>query len=190
MSSRDSLFSRPNQTSALLSPTTVTAGLSELGDVVVFSSEVQPKATSPCQVPTPPVLSHVLRSRTHSARRHARSSASPPPAPSRPPAPAPVESSRDATARVRGQLGLISERHGDFLQLINCPTGMENSLTISFFAEPDTFLMFADADRIVDAPIEPDVKASAPLKEAFPSIDGLQVFDVDVNLRQFPCSSR
>ncbi|KAJ1370489.1 Exosome complex protein [Parelaphostrongylus tenuis] len=50
--------------------------------------------------------------------------------------------------------------------------------------EPDTYLMFADGDRIVDASIEPDVKSSRPLKEPFPPIDNLQVFDVDVNLRR------
>lgn len=50
--------------------------------------------------------------------------------------------------------------------------------------EPDTYLMFADGDQIVDAPIEPDVKASSPLKESFPPIFDLQLFDVDVNLRK------
>lgn len=44
--------------------------------------------------------------------------------------------------------------------------------------------MFIDGDRIVDAPIEPDVKASTPLKESFSSIDNLQSFDVDINLRR------
>lgn len=51
-------------------------------------------------------------------------------------------------------------------------------------AEPDTYLMFADGEHIVDAPIEPDVKASNPLKEALPQIENLQIFDVDVNLRR------
>ncbi|VDL67336.1 unnamed protein product [Nippostrongylus brasiliensis] len=44
--------------------------------------------------------------------------------------------------------------------------------------------MFADGDKIIDASIEPDIKASRPLKEPFPTIDNLQVFDVDVNLRR------
>uniref|UniRef100_A0A0M3IJM6 EGF-like domain-containing protein n=1 Tax=Ascaris lumbricoides TaxID=6252 RepID=A0A0M3IJM6_ASCLU len=44
--------------------------------------------------------------------------------------------------------------------------------------------MFADGERIVDAPIEPDVKASSPLKDSFPAIDNLQLFDVDINLRK------
>lgn len=30
--------------------------------------------------------------------------------------------------------------------------------------EPDTYLMFADGDKIIDASIEPDIKASRPLK--------------------------
>ncbi|VDL87663.1 unnamed protein product, partial [Nippostrongylus brasiliensis] len=38
--------------------------------------------------------------------------------------------------------------------------------------------------KIIDASIEPDIKASRPLKEPFPTIDNLQVFDVDVNLRR------
>ncbi|VDN18466.1 unnamed protein product [Gongylonema pulchrum] len=50
--------------------------------------------------------------------------------------------------------------------------------------EPDTYLMFADGEHVVDAPIEPDVKASNPLKEALPRIENLQSFDVDVNLRR------
>lgn len=50
--------------------------------------------------------------------------------------------------------------------------------------EPDTFLMFSDGDKIIDAAIEPDVKASRPLKEPFPEITNLQTFDVDVNLRK------
>ncbi|VDM93363.1 unnamed protein product, partial [Onchocerca ochengi] len=50
--------------------------------------------------------------------------------------------------------------------------------------EPETFLMFADGNYIVDTPIEPDVKASNPLKEALPQIENLQTFDVDVNLRR------
>uniref|UniRef100_A0AAF5Q0L6 EGF-like domain-containing protein n=13 Tax=Wuchereria bancrofti TaxID=6293 RepID=A0AAF5Q0L6_WUCBA len=50
--------------------------------------------------------------------------------------------------------------------------------------EPETFLMFADGNHIVDTPIEPDVKAPNPLKEALPQIENLQTFDVDVNLRR------
>lgn len=51
-------------------------------------------------------------------------------------------------------------------------------------SEPETFLMFTDGTHIVDTPIEPDVKASNPLKEALPQIENLQTFDVDVNLRR------
>lgn len=44
-------FSRPNQnTSMIFSPTTIAAGLDDLGNVVVFDESVQPKASSPCQV--------------------------------------------------------------------------------------------------------------------------------------------
>lgn len=50
--------------------------------------------------------------------------------------------------------------------------------------EPETYLLFADGERIVDAPIEPDVKASRPLKEPLPFVDNLQVFDVDINLKR------
>lgn len=50
--------------------------------------------------------------------------------------------------------------------------------------EPETFLMFADGNYIVDTPIEPNVKAPNPLKEALPQIENLQTFDVDVNLRR------
>ncbi|VDK47362.1 unnamed protein product [Anisakis simplex] len=50
--------------------------------------------------------------------------------------------------------------------------------------EPETYLMFLDGERIVDAPIEPDIKASNPLKESFPSIDNLQLFDIDIQLRR------
>ncbi|PAV62586.1 hypothetical protein WR25_26419 isoform C [Diploscapter pachys] len=50
--------------------------------------------------------------------------------------------------------------------------------------EPDTYLMFSDGDKIIDAPIEPDIKANKPLMDALPAIDNLQTFDVDVNLRK------
>ncbi|KAM3721677.1 Low-density lipoprotein receptor-related protein [Dirofilaria immitis] len=50
--------------------------------------------------------------------------------------------------------------------------------------EPETFLMFVDGSYIVDTPIEPDIKAPNPLKEALPQIENLQTFDVDVNLRR------
>lgn len=50
--------------------------------------------------------------------------------------------------------------------------------------EPDTYLMFADGDQIIDAPIEPDVKAPNPLKETLPPIENLQLFDIDINLRR------
>lgn len=45
-------------------------------------------------------------------------------------------------------------------------------------------MMFIDGDRIVDATVVPDIKASAPLREAFPPFPNIQLFDVDVNLRR------
>jgi hypothetical protein len=50
--------------------------------------------------------------------------------------------------------------------------------------EPETYLLFADGERIMDAAIEPDVKSASPLKEALPIIDNLQLFDVDIKLRK------
>uniref|UniRef100_A0AC35U3P2 EGF-like domain-containing protein n=1 Tax=Rhabditophanes sp. KR3021 TaxID=114890 RepID=A0AC35U3P2_9BILA len=41
---------RPNQTNFIMSPTTVAAGYSELGDVVAFDQLAQPKSTSPCHI--------------------------------------------------------------------------------------------------------------------------------------------
>ena len=43
------------------------------------------------------------------------------------------------------------------------------------FSEPDTFMMFIDGDRIVDATIVPDIKASTPMKEQFPAMPNIQV---------------
>lgn len=53
-----------------------------------------------------------------------------------------------------------------------------------FFSEPDTFMMFIDGDRIVDATIVPDIKASTPMRDQFPVLPNIQHFDVDVNLRR------
>jgi hypothetical protein len=44
--------------------------------------------------------------------------------------------------------------------------------------------MFIDGDRIVDATLVPDIKASSPLRDAFPPFPNIQQFDVDVNLRR------
>ncbi|CAK5111340.1 unnamed protein product [Meloidogyne enterolobii] len=44
--------------------------------------------------------------------------------------------------------------------------------------------MFIDGDRIVDATLVPDIKASSPLRDAFPPMPNIQQFDVDVNLRR------
>lgn len=52
------------------------------------------------------------------------------------------------------------------------------------FAEPETYLLYADGDVINDAPIEPDVKSSRPLKQEIPAIENLQLFDVDVAQRR------
>ena len=45
-------------------------------------------------------------------------------------------------------------------------------------------MMFIDGDRIVDATVVPDIKASSPLRDAFPALPNVQLFDVDVNLRR------
>ncbi|PIO68007.1 Low-density lipoprotein receptor domain class A [Teladorsagia circumcincta] len=129
--------SKPNQTSLLLSPTTVAASLKDLGDVVVFSSENQPKGSSPCQI-------------TDNLRK----------------SPCPQ---------------LCFSSPGTQSPSCACARGILKGRTCE---EPDTYLMFTDGDKIVDASIEPDIKASRPLKEPFPTIDNLQVFDVDVNLRR------
>jgi hypothetical protein len=44
-------------------------------------------------------------------------------------------------------------------------------------------MMFIDGDRIV-ATVVPDIKASSPLRDAFPPLPNIQLFDVDVNLRR------
>lgn len=44
------MFSRPNQTALLLSPSTVAAGLADLSDIVAFDQLSQPKISSPCQI--------------------------------------------------------------------------------------------------------------------------------------------
>uniref|UniRef100_A0A158P9R2 EGF-like domain-containing protein n=1 Tax=Angiostrongylus cantonensis TaxID=6313 RepID=A0A158P9R2_ANGCA len=128
---------RLEKTSLLLSPTTVAAALKDLGDVVVFCSHNQPKASSPCQI-------------TDNLRK----------------SPCPQ---------------LCFSAPGTQSPSCSCARGVLKGRSCE---EPDTYLMFADGDRIVDASIEPDVKASRPLKEPFPAIDNLQVFDVDVNLRR------
>lgn len=45
-------------------------------------------------------------------------------------------------------------------------------------------MLFIDGDRIVDTPIVPQIKMSSPLREQFPPIQNIQLFDVDVNLRR------
>ncbi|KAK6015564.1 Low-density lipoprotein receptor repeat class B [Ostertagia ostertagi] len=129
---------KPNQTSLL--PFTNHSGrasLKDLGDVVVFSSENQPKGSSPCQI-------------TDNLRK----------------SPCPQ---------------LCFSSPGTQSPSCACARGILKGRTCE---EPDTYLMFTDGDKIVDASIEPDIKASRPLKEPFPAIDNLQVFDVDVNLRR------
>lgn len=129
--------SKPNQTSLLLAPVTMTAAQKDLGDVTVFSKDNQPRASSPCQI-------------TDNLRKS--------PCPQLCFAAPGTQSPTCACAR-----GVLKGRQCE---------------------EPDTYIMFADGDRIVDASIEPDVKASRPLKEPFPSMDNLQVFDVDSALRR------
>ncbi|VDM13525.1 unnamed protein product [Wuchereria bancrofti] len=132
-----SASSSPNQTSLLLSPTTIAAGLTDLGNVVVFDESVQPKASSPCQI-------------TDNLRK-----------------------------TPCAQLCFASP--GSQSPLCACARGVLKGRSCE---EPETFLMFADGNHIVDTPIEPDVKAPNPLKEALPQIENLQTFDVDVNLRR------
>ncbi|UMM10088.1 hypothetical protein L5515_000020 [Caenorhabditis briggsae] len=129
--------SKPNQTSLLLSPTTVAASLKDIGDVAVFSSTNQPRASSPCQI-------------TDNLRK------------------SPCTQLCFATP-------------GTQTPICACARGVLKGRTCE---EPDTYLMFSDGDKIIDAAIEPDVKASRPLKEPFPEITNLQTFDVDVNLRR------
>ena len=45
-------------------------------------------------------------------------------------------------------------------------------------------MMFIDGERIIDAPIVPDLKSSSPMREAFPLFPNLQGFDIDVGLRR------
>ncbi|GMT30081.1 hypothetical protein PFISCL1PPCAC_21378, partial [Pristionchus fissidentatus] len=129
--------SKPNQTSLLLSPVALTANLKEVGEVVAFSRDNQPRATSPCQV-------------TDNLRK----------------TPCPQ---------------LCFATPGTQAPTCACARGILKGRTCE---EPDTYIMFADGDKIIDANIEPDVKSSHPLKEPFPAIDNLQIFDVDVNMRR------
>uniref|UniRef100_A0AC35G4G5 EGF-like domain-containing protein n=1 Tax=Panagrolaimus sp. PS1159 TaxID=55785 RepID=A0AC35G4G5_9BILA len=62
-----------------------------------------------------------------------------------------------------------------------CARGVSKGRTCE---EPETFMIFADGENIVDAPLVPDLKSSSPLKEPFPVINNLQMFDVDVNLHR------
>ncbi|CAI4230259.1 unnamed protein product [Auanema sp. JU1783] len=129
--------SKPNQTSLLMSPTTIATSLKDLGDVIVFSSQNQPRNTSPCQI-------------TDNLRK------------------SPCQQ-------------LCFTTPGTQSPTCACARGVLKNKQCE---EPDTYLMFSDGDRIVDASIEPDIKASRPLKEAFPAIENLAAFDVDVALRR------
>ncbi|CAJ0568186.1 unnamed protein product, partial [Mesorhabditis spiculigera] len=128
---------KPNQTSLVLSPTTLTANIKDLGDVIVFAEDNQPKASSPCQI-------------TDNLRK------------------APCAQ-------------LCFSQPGTQTPNCACARGIQKGRTCE---EPDTYLMFSDGDRIVDANIEPDIKSPRPMKEALPPIENLQMFDVDVNLRR------
>jgi hypothetical protein len=44
------IFSKPNQSSLLLSPTTIIGDLLELSDLAAFDPLAQPKSTSPCHI--------------------------------------------------------------------------------------------------------------------------------------------
>ncbi|CAJ0930175.1 unnamed protein product, partial [Mesorhabditis belari] len=129
--------SKPNTTSYILTPSTLTANIKDVGDVIVFAEDNQPKSSSPCQI-------------TDNLRK------------------APCAQLCFATP-------------GTQTPICACARGV---LKGRICEEPDTYLMFADGDRIVDANIEPDVKSPRPMKEALPAIDNLQLFDVDVNLRR------
>lgn len=132
-----SASSNPNQTSQLLPPTTIVAGLVDLGDVLVFDESTQPKAVSPCQI-----TDNLRKTPCAQLCFSSPSSQSP---------------------------------------LCACARGILRGRTCE---EPDTYLMFADGDHIMDAPIEPDVKAPNPLKEALPPVENLLLFDIDINLRR------
>ncbi|VDD90121.1 unnamed protein product, partial [Enterobius vermicularis] len=132
-----SSMNHPNQTSSLLLPTTMAAGLPDLGNVVVFDETVQSKVSSPCHL-------------TDNLRK----------------SPCPQ---------------LCFAAIGSQNPVCACARGVLKGRSCE---EPETYLLFADGERIVDAPIEPDVKASRPLKEPLPFVDNLQVFDVDINLKR------
>lgn len=50
--------------------------------------------------------------------------------------------------------------------------------------EPDTYMLLADGEQIVDSTLVPGLKSSAPLREQLPPVVGLQLFDIDVALRR------
>ncbi|KAH7701212.1 very low-density lipoprotein receptor, partial [Aphelenchoides avenae] len=129
--------SRPNQTHLLLSPTTMAAGLVDLGDVAAFDQLVQPKTSSPCHI-------------TDNLRK--------PPCPQ-----------------------LCFAIPNSPTPNCACARGVAKGRTCE---EPDSYMLFADGDQIVDSALVPDIKSSNPLREQIPPIPGLQIFDVDVNLRR------
>jgi hypothetical protein len=63
----------------------------------------------------------------------------------------------------------------------DCARGIAKGRTCE---EPDTYMLMADGDQIVDSTLVPGLKSSAPLREQLPQISGLQLFDVDVSLRR------
>jgi hypothetical protein len=62
-----------------------------------------------------------------------------------------------------------------------CAKGIAKGRTCE---EPDTYMLFVDGERIVDAAIVPDIKSSSPMREPFQPFPNLQNFDVDINLRK------
>ncbi|KAI6241467.1 EGF-like domain-containing protein [Aphelenchoides fujianensis] len=132
-----SATSSPNQTQAILAPTTIGSHLEDLGDILVFDPLAQPRATSPCHI-------------TDNLRK--------PPCPqlcfALPDQPVPV---------------------------CDCARGVPRGRTCE---EPETYLLVADGDQIVDSMVVPGLKSSAPLREQLPPLAGLQLFDVDVTLRR------
>ncbi|KAI6192728.1 EGF-like domain-containing protein [Aphelenchoides besseyi] len=65
--------------------------------------------------------------------------------------------------------------------ICDCARGVPRGRTCE---EPETYLLVADGDQIIDSMIVPGLKSSQPLREQLPSLPGLQMFDIDVTLRR------
>uniref|UniRef100_A0A1I7SE82 EGF-like domain-containing protein n=1 Tax=Bursaphelenchus xylophilus TaxID=6326 RepID=A0A1I7SE82_BURXY len=103
-----SASAKPNTTQLVLSPTTIAAGIQDMGDIIAFDPLTQPKASSPCHV-------------TDNLRK----------------APCPQ---------------LCFAVNGSPTPICDCARGVPKGRTCE---EPDTYLMFADGETIVDSAIVP-----------------------------------